>query len=180
MRLLSCISSWSSFLLLVACTSGSPSGPTPTAQESPRIGTFDSRAIAVAYATSPQHRATLDALVAERNRAKADGRVDRVRELEAEGAARQERLHEQGFGTADVGELLASIRDEIPAIAEQAGVELIVSKFDVVWQAKGTEFVDVTDLLVETFHPDDRTRANAAMIRKQAPMSSEELRKHHD
>ena len=170
-----------SCVLLVACAGPSQSGSAATPQESrARIGVFDSRAVAVAYAASPQFRATLDALVAERDRAKAEGRTDRVRELEAEGAERQERLHEQGFGTGDVGELLALIRDELPAISEQAGVDLLVSKFDIVWKRADAQWVDVTDRIVEPFHPDAKTRERIAAVRKMEPVPLSELRRHHD
>lgn len=145
-----------------------------------RVGTFDSRAIAVAYAHSPHLEKTMKALVAERDRAKADGNQERVRELEAQGAAHQRKLHEQGFSTGSVSDLLALIAADLPAIADAAGVDLIVSRFDVAWQREGVVPVDVTDRLVAPFHPSEKTRAMIEAVRKQAPVPLAEIGKLED
>ena len=144
-----------------------------------RVGTFDSRAIAVAYAHSPFLETSLKAMVAERDEAKAAGDLERVKELEAEGLARQKRLHQQGFSTASVNDLLALVAAEIPAIADAAGVDLVVRKFDVTWQREGVVPVDVTDRLVAPFHPDEKTRSMIEAIRKQAPVPLNEIRDDH-
>ncbi len=79
-----------------------------------RVGTYDSRAIAVAYARSDMSRQWYRQIVAERAQAKAAGDEKRVKELETQGAARQERLHQQGFSTGSVIELMQKIRQEDP------------------------------------------------------------------
>ena len=74
-----------------------------------RVGIYDSRAVAVAFAGSAAFNRWLSNLKAEHEKAKASGDQKRVAELEAEGAARQRLLHMQGFSTAPVTNILDQI-----------------------------------------------------------------------
>jgi hypothetical protein len=95
-----------------------------------RVGIYDSRAVAVAFAGSAAFNRWLSNLKAEHEKAKASGDQKRVAELEAEGAARQRLLHMQGFSTAPVTNILDQIKDKLPAINEKAGVSMLLSKWD--------------------------------------------------
>jgi hypothetical protein len=132
-------------------------------RENPKIvvGTFDSRAIAVAYVQSDEFEDYLRMQQADvarvLERARAAGDEEFVVNLEGLGPAMQKRLHEQGFGTAPVDDIIARIEDRLPSIAEKAGVDMIVSKWNVAYQSPAAEFIDVTDLLAAEFNPDERT-----------------------
>ncbi len=139
-----------------------------------RVGTFDSRAVAVAYAASEQHNRQIKRLMDEHKQAKAAGNTERVKQLEAEGQARQKRLHEQGFSTGSVAKILAEIRDQLPAIAKESGVDVLVSKWDVVYQSPSAEFVDVTAAMIKPFGPNERTLRIVEELKKVAPISLEE------
>ena len=143
-----------------------------------RVGVFDSRAVAVAYARSDVFRRGLNAMKAEHEEAKETGDTARVAELEAKGQAMQDLLHRQGFSTWPVDDILEQVEGRIPAIAERAGVDVIVSKWTIVYERPGVEFVDVTDLMVEPFEPDEETLKIIEELKKQAPVSLEELEKH--
>lgn len=143
-----------------------------------RVGTFDSRAVAIAYVRSEAFDRHLKGLRAEYEKAKAAGDEKRVKELEAEGPAGQELVHKQGFGTWPVDNILAKIKGKIPKIAKQADVDVIVSKWNVVYQRPGVEFVDVTDLMVQPFDPDESTLQAIKELLKRAPVPLEELKKH--
>jgi len=145
-----------------------------------RVGTFDSRAVAIAYASSDIHRRAMAPMMEEHKKAKAAGDTKKAKELEAKGQAGQERLHFQGFGTAPVNDLLETVKDQLPAIAQKAGVDLIVSKWDVVYQAPGVEIVDVTDLIVEPFHPNEKAKGYIKELTKHPPVPPEVLAKHKD
>ena len=110
-----------------------------------RVGTFDSRAIAIAYTRTEDFNQALNKLMEEHKKAKADGDEKKAKELEAKGQAQQQLFHMQGFSTASVSEYLELVKDKIPAIAKEAGVDVIVSKWDIVYQSPDAEFVDVTD-----------------------------------
>ena len=63
------------------------------APERVRIGTYDPRAVAVAYAPSEFQRRHMAELMEERNKAKAAGDQKRVERLEQQGSFEQRRLH---------------------------------------------------------------------------------------
>lgn len=141
-----------------------------TAEDCLRVGVFDSRALAVAYSASEQFERRLEEMRAEQERAREEGDEDRLRSLEAEGRALQARRHRQGFSTAPVDDVLEAVADEIPAIAEEAGVELIVSRWRLVHLERGAEVVDVTELLVAPFAPSERTRGHIRGLAEREPL----------
>lgn len=146
-----------------------------TASPAIRIGTYDSRAIAVAYARSGIPARVSAQLAAERDRARAAGDEKRARELEARGKAQQTRLHEQGFSTGSVAELMEQIRPGIPAVARAAGVALVVSKWEVVYKDPAVEYVDVTMPLVRAFSTDPRVLTLVEELMKHDPIPIDQL-----
>jgi Skp family chaperone for outer membrane proteins len=141
-----------------------------------RVGTFDSRAIAVAYGSSSKFNQTVKQLMEEYKKAEAEKNETKMKELKAKGQAGQQQAHMQGFSTASVNELLEQVKDQIPAVAKQAGVDVIVSKWDMVYQSPDAEFVDVTDLMVKPFNPSEKTLKIISELRKHTPISLEEAR----
>ncbi len=167
------------FAVLVVCTAVFAQQPDEHAsQVVMRVGTFDSRAVAVAYARSENFMKHIRGLMDEYEKAKAAGDEKRVKELEAEGPAMQEMIHKQGFSTWPVDDILEQIQDKIPEIAKQAKVDVIVSKWDIVYQLPGVEFVDVTDLLVVPFNPTKETLDIIKSLKEQEPVSLKELEEH--
>jgi hypothetical protein len=161
-------------LLVELAFSGESSGPPPAAKV--RIGTYDSRSVAIAFAGSAVFNEWMGDLKARHDKAKASGDQKRVAELAAEGAARQRVMHTQGFSTAPVTDILDRIKDKLPAIKEKAGVSELVSKWDKdgLAQHKAAELVDVTMALVDAFSPDERQRRNAIEIQKHKPLPLEQ------
>jgi hypothetical protein len=141
-----------------------------------RIGTYDSRSLAIAYAGSAPFNQWLSALKSEHDQAKTAGDQKRMTELEAAGKAGQKLLHMQGFSTAPVTNILDQIKDQLPAIKEQAHVGALVSKWDKAALAgyQNAETVDVTEALVDTLHPTDRQRKSAMEIQKHEPVPLEQ------
>ena len=159
--------------------------PTTTARadeptKTVRIGVFDSRCIAVAYANSAHMAKKFDALKKRLDEAVVAKDEAKQNEIKAEGAAGQEKMHLQGFGTASVAELLADVKDKIPALAKEKGVNIIVSKWDITYQTPGSETVDVTDDLVQLFQPQENALKSIAELKKHPPISEAELRKMKD
>jgi len=159
-----------SALLLLA---GIVLGQTP--EKSAVVGTFDSRVIAVAYYNTEAHMNYVEGLKSEHAEAEASGDTERVRELEAIGQASQDLAHKQAFSTWPVDNILEIIKEEIPKIAEQADVDLIVSKWDIVYQRSGVGCIDVTDVMVKLFNPEEQMLQMLEQIKKQDPIPLEEL-----
>ena len=145
-----------------------------------RVGTFDSRALAMAYYRSEAFNRQMRDMRAELEKAKAARNKKRVKELEAEGPALQELMHKQGFSTWPVDNILEALKGKISEIATRADVEVIVSKWDIVYQRPGAEFIDVTDLMVRLFDPDEETLRIIRDIQKQDPIPPGQLADHKD
>ena len=158
-----------SMMALTGCARESASAPAGARE---RIGVYDSRAIAVAFAGSEVFNEWMSALAEEHAKATAAGDQKRVAELEAEAAERQKLMHKQGFSTAPVDNILEQVRDRLPAIKEKTGVSVLVSKWDTDMLAKhsATERVDVTIELIDAFNPNERQRRSAIEIQKHKPI----------
>ncbi len=159
---------------IAAAQSSDEKGP----DQGMRVGTFDSRALALAYYRSKEFNTQMAAMHAEHEKAKAAGDDKRVKELEAEGPAQQDLAHKQGFGSWPVDNILEKIKGTIPEIAAQANVQVIVSKWDIVYQQADVKFIDVTDLMVKPFDPDEATLKLIQDIQKQKPVPLDQLKDH--
>jgi len=159
----------------IGCDAERQAAQTP-AESATRIGIYDSRAIAVAFAGTEAFRAEMAELEAAYAKANAAGNEQRMAELEAEAEDRQHRLHRQGFGTAPVDNILACIADELPAIKADASVTALVSKWDAATLAKypTAERIDVTMALVDALAPTDKQRQVAIEIQAHEPVASDE------
>lgn len=145
-----------------------------------RVGVYDSRAVAVAYAHSNHWNNILKDKQKELQKAKEKGNDKKVKELEAWGSAHQQKAHLQGFGTAPVHEYLNVIKDKLPDIARQAGVDVIVSKWEFDYKAPDAEVIDITDQLIEPFGPSERVWNIVRDMKDKAPLSEEDILSHED
>ena len=166
----------------VGCVAGATRADEPSERSAAgelRIGTYDSRSVAVAFAGSKAFGKWMADLKGEHAKAKAAGDQKRVTELEAEGAARQRLMHKQGFSTAPVTNILEQIKDSLPAIKRKAGVNVLASKWDEEELARyeDAETVDVTLALVDALGPNDRQRKSAIEIQKRDPIPLEQAEK---
>jgi len=142
-----------------------------------RVGTYDSRALAVAYIHSDLHAQFLKDLRAEHEAAKAADDADKIEELAARGQALQDRAHKQVFGDAPVDNILDLMEDALPEIAKEAGVGMVVRVWDVAWQDPAVRPVDITDQMVAWFDPDRKALKIIKEVRKRPPIPVEQLEK---
>lgn len=140
---------------LGGCSGPNRAGRTPLYEASPAVarapvGVFDRTAVLIAYYRSTFYEAEISALVRQRDEAAATGDAARVMELEAQGAAHQEHAHRQLAGCAPLDNISETLRDELPALAQRAGVSRIVPS-----DAKpaGAPTVDLTDRIVALLPP---------------------------
>jgi len=148
-----------------------------TLKKSVVVGTFDSRVIAVAYYNTEEHTSYVEGQKAEHAKAEESGDKERAKELEAIGESSQKLAHKQAFSTWPVDNILEKIKGKMPEIAKQAGVDLIVSKWDIVYQRSGFEIVDVTDVMVNLFNLDEQFLHGLEQLKKMEPIPLEELEK---
>lgn len=162
---------------MTAAFAGDPSAGSPEPVR--RVGTYDSRCLAVAYAGTPYFRQWLDPLRKQMAEAKAAGDQERMAELDRQGRKKQQEMHLQAFGTAPVENILAHIAELLPDLMKAADVQVLVSTWDTEQLALygDLEQVDMTEVLVDALQPDPRQRETALEIRKHQPLPMEELKK---
>jgi hypothetical protein len=128
------------------------------AQPKIRIGTYDSRYVALAFYNMKQINDFMVNLNEELNKARESGDKNKIMELEAKGPAFQNLMHQQVFGNLSIPNVMATIKDQLPAIAQKAGVTMIVSKWEIQYSESGVEQVDLTMQILDLFHIDDVTK----------------------
>ncbi len=159
--------------LAAASYASTARSPALAATATVRIGTYDSRAIGLAYGRSASVRQELDALHTQHKEALAAGDAARVKELEKKGISRQIRMHLQVFSNAPVGDAIDTIRDQLPVVAQRMNVVAITAALD--HRDPTVEAVDVTDELVRLFDPTAETLRLIADGRTKKPMPIEEI-----
>jgi hypothetical protein len=140
-----------------------------------KVGVYDSRAVALAFHRSAEqdrvHAEIRDAYV----KAQAAKDEKRIKELENEGPWMQIRMHQQVFSTAGVTEIMARVSDALPGIAREAGVVVIVSKWEAPYKDISVELVDVTMPIVRLFAPTEQTLKIIEQMKGQAPIPFDKL-----
>jgi len=124
------------------------------AQNNIRLGTYDSRAIAVAYFNSDFASSTMKImrqLKVDDLTAIEEKDTLKSKKLQREGQLRQAMLHEQGFGTGSVRECMLAIKDKVDELAKQEKLDIIVSKWELNYSIANAEIVDVTEQLASLF-----------------------------
>jgi hypothetical protein len=143
------------------------------------VGTFDSRVLATAYYRSAQFEKKMTETKKQRDDANAAGDKETADEITAHMPELQKQMHGQVFGNAPVDDILELIKDQLPKIAASANVDVIVSKWHVVYCPDTSSFVDVSFLLSEKFQPDEQTlEVMNQVFRDPVVLSPEEVDEH--
>ena len=139
-----------------------------------RIGTFDSRCVAIAYGRTDFLK-NIGNLRQEQEKAKAEGNEARAKELEKLGPNLQFIMHQQGFSTGSVINIMEKIKDKIPEIAKKNNVKLILSKWELFYHDESLEIIDITDQIVNLFNLDEQSRNIVESIKKMEPVPIEQI-----
>jgi hypothetical protein len=150
-----------------------------------RIGTYDSRFVALAFDRADNMKRIRDFmgnLNLELQKAREAKDENKLKELEAKGPAFQNLMHQQVFGNLSIPNVIETIKDRLPAIAKKTGVMLIVSKWEIQYSAPEIEPVDLTLQLVDLFNIDDATRKmiEEGLKQNQKPVPVEQLLNPYD
>jgi hypothetical protein len=133
---------------------------TPAFSQQPkvRIGIYDSRCIAVAYANSKFFNNPFSNLGPRMKAAKENNDTKEIAKIEMEGKMRQAILHDQGFGKGSVNVILETYKEKINAVAKEYKLDLIVSRWEVMYQGSNLELVDITEKMAGLFEPSDEVK----------------------
>jgi len=140
-----------------------------------RVGVYDSRAIPMAYTHSQYGDDFMPKLERQKKEAEAKGDVKKAQELEKKMQRHALKKHKQVFSTTPVHDLLKVIEERIPEVAKRTGVDLIVSKWEIVYLASDVEVVDVTLEMAKMFEPKLGTLEAIQELMKKEPLTEEEV-----
>ncbi len=145
--------------MITSCSSSETENPAVNIGDSNKfvIGTFDSRRVAVAFYRSEEFLNYISELNTEYENAVEMGDSSRIAELDEIFPAQQELAHKQCFSTWPVDEIIWKIMEDIPGMADSAGVDIIISSWDIVFSSDDAEFRDITEILVSRFNPSPET-----------------------
>jgi len=164
-------------LLLLSILTVSAEAQDP-AETGPVIGVFDSRCVAVAYYQSEEFMTKINQQKADYETALQEGDSVLAEELAILGPQMQQLAHERVFSTGDIDEIISMISSELPGIAEEAGVDIIVNSWDIIYKDETVQFVDVTDLMVKLFNPTEEALETIEEIKVTPPVPMELLTEH--
>lgn len=131
------------------------------------VGTFDKPSVVVAFYRSPQWAETVKAKQAELAAAKLANNTQKTKDLEAWGNSQQELAHRQLEGDAPITNILNALAPQLQDLAQKAGVVLIAP--DLPYADSTVRTVDVTGLLLDNLHADQRTRDIVRDLTNKAP-----------
>ncbi len=151
-----------------------PTEPPPSVDPSERIGVYDSRAVACAFAGSKKHETIIAGWKKEFEAAEAAKDTKTMQEIKARARAAQAKMHRQGFGTAPVEDILALYPEEVEKLKRDHRLAALVSKWDSVTLGKypKAKRIDVTDEMIEIPGPGERQRKVAREIQTKKPVAA--------
>ncbi len=162
-------------IILISFTSFCNTTPAQSTNKVLKIGTYDSRIITLAYSRSEAFNAHLSELQ-KQSEADFQGN-DSTKKVEA--AYRmitfQYLLHQQVFCTGSASSVLHIVRDKLPQLVMEEGVEAIVSKWELTYSDPSIEIVDLTMALAKLYNPTGDFENMAAEVGKQDPIPLEEF-----
>lgn len=142
-----------------------------SARSTTRVGTYDSRAIAIAFGNSTEGMEFVKDLRYKMSKAKAAKNDSLVRSIENTGKMYQVLGHLRAFSVASVSEILSRHTADLSSAAKEAGVSLIVSKFELNYCGAEIDTVDVTLALVRLFKPREQALRWISELPKHEPIS---------
>ncbi|MFN8206720.1 MAG: hypothetical protein U0T82_04845 [Bacteroidales bacterium] len=146
-----------------------------TGQTKIKVGTYDSRMVVYAYSRSDFFRQYMMKFKMQSDSATSMNDTTRLRELSVQAISFQHLLHQMVFSSGSVTMVMKYIQDGLPEVARQAGVSVIVSKFELSWLAPGMETVDLSRQVCALFKPTENIENFLKEIEKADPVPIEEM-----
>jgi hypothetical protein len=139
------------------------------AQTKLRIGTYDSRIIAIAYFGS-KHFTRFAEQTERMKTAKEKYDTAEIANINKEMSLRQRMMHEQGFGKGTVCYLMDEIKDKISEFAKNEKLNIIVSKWELNYYGTNVEIIDVTEKVANLFEPSKSLKDIIPEMEKNSPV----------
>jgi len=140
-----------------------------------KIGVYDSRVIVFAYSRSALFREHIEKFTKQSDSATKANDSARIKELSVHAMSYQHLLHQMVFGSGSIMTVMDLVRDQLPEVATQAGVSVLMSKFEMVFKDPSVETVDVTNQIIRLFKPTENLDKMITEIYKNEPIPLDDL-----
>jgi hypothetical protein len=147
-------------------------GATSNAKSKNRIGTYDSRIIAIWNFSSPEFQKEMTEMRTAFIKAKESNDTATVKILEQKGPLTQRILHDKGFGRGSVAEIIEKKQEELKLLAKSENLIAIVSKWELNYSNPDIEVVDVTVKLLEALNATDKIIKMYDEMKTQEPLKN--------
>lgn len=134
-----------------------------------KIGTYDSRIIALAWSRTDYLKQHMMKFSMQMDSAQKAHDSARVKELTVGIMSYQHLLHLVVFSNGSAGFIMALVKDKLPELAKTTGVSVILSKWELNYSDPSFEVVDLTNQVVQLFQPKENIDKTAAEISNLQP-----------
>ena len=87
----------------------------------------------------------------------------------------QHLLHQMVFSKGSAAGIMELVKDKLPDVAKEAGVKIVLSKYELSYQDPSVEIVDLTPQVCQLFKPTENIDKMADGIKKSQPIPLDEL-----
>ena len=158
--------------VVAACFVAAP-GCSADDGEEIRVGTFSTRAVALAWGRSDAFQDWVGDLRIRASEAEEAEDTALVEEIGKEAAAQQDRMHRQVFGEDPIDDVLERMLEALPGIARAAGVDIIDN--DLLYYSRSVELVDITDEMAAHWEPSEETVQMIGELLETEPVDVDDL-----
>jgi hypothetical protein len=138
-----------------------------------RVGVYKSWVVALAYARSKTGLERINSVCQKAKKAEADGDKETYEKLSFEIKELRKLGHLQVFGDEPIDEYIEEITPALKEIAKEQNLDLITAK--IFYDSEKIEQVDITDLLVKQFEPDETTMKMIEGMKNYKPLKRDKL-----
>lgn len=140
-----------------------------------KIGTYDSRAVTYAYFCSDQNTALRQQVKKDRDEIMKTSDTAKWKETMCKVLTEDYLLHQRVFATGSAAFILKKVENRIPAVAKAAGVDVLVSKWELTWSDPTATIVDLTDSVAQLFTPMNKLDKTYHEIKKMNKLENDEF-----
>jgi hypothetical protein len=140
-----------------------------------KIGVYDSRILVLAYSRSQffaDYQKKFKMQSDSANNAKDSAKI---KELSVQAMSYQHLMHQMVFGSGSAKGIMNLVESKLPEVAKNAGVVMIVSKFEVNFNDPSVEIVDLTDAIIPLFNPLENIDKMKDEFKKIEPVALDQL-----
>jgi hypothetical protein len=141
-------------------------GCQPNLKNTVKIGTYDSRAVTYAYIFSDMNKELQQKLRTERDEIMKTNDTAKWKETMSKVCTEEYLTHQRFFATGSTASILKKVEKQLPEVAKSAGVDVIVSKWELTWHDSNALIIDLTDSIAQLFTPIEKLEKTYVEIKK--------------